>query len=139
MVKRFIWGFIGILLLGSVVYSFVGFEVVNAQVGVTCPTNQSTPHFTQGGTFIGRLASQWNTYFSSKVDANNGTLCNPTFGSGAVFNNPVIVGNANFNNTGSPVNLNSPINPNDAATKSYVDGKETGLVPQIAVQWETGG
>lgn len=44
----------------------------------TCPTTNSSPAFTTGGSVFGRIAAQWNTYFSSKADANNGVLCNPT-------------------------------------------------------------
>jgi hypothetical protein len=43
-----------------------------------CPTTNSSPAFTAGGSVFGRIAAQWETYFSSKADANNGILCNPT-------------------------------------------------------------
>ncbi len=44
----------------------------------TCPVQQSTPGFTAGGNVLGRIAAQWNSYWASKADANNGVLCNPT-------------------------------------------------------------
>ena len=44
----------------------------------SCPVQQSSPGFTGGGTVFGRIAAQWESYFAAKVDANNGTLCNPT-------------------------------------------------------------
>lgn len=39
---------------------------------------QNDPQFTQGGNVFGRLASQWNKYFGSKVDAEAGTADNLT-------------------------------------------------------------
>lgn len=39
---------------------------------------QSSPNLTAGGSVFGRTAPQWNAYFSSKVDAVNGVLRNPT-------------------------------------------------------------
>lgn len=44
----------------------------------TCPAVGVTPDFTAGGNVFDRLASQWNSYFGSKADVNNGILCNPT-------------------------------------------------------------
>lgn len=54
------------------------FLTVSSAVAATCPTTQATPQLTAGGSVFGRIASQWNAYFGSKVDANNGVLCNPT-------------------------------------------------------------
>jgi hypothetical protein len=51
----------------------------------TCPVTQSTPALTAGGNVFGRIASQWNSYFGAKVDANNGSLCNPTINGQAAF------------------------------------------------------
>lgn len=48
-----------------------------------CPTTQSTPAFTAGGSVFGRIAAQWNQYFAQKADANNGILCNPTIVGGS--------------------------------------------------------
>lgn len=51
----------------------------------TCPTTQTEPALTGGGTVFGMAAAQWKQFFAAKVDANNGVLCNPTIigGSGA--------------------------------------------------------
>ena len=44
-----------------------------------CPTTQNLhPSFpVTGGNVFGATSPQWQSYFSSKVDANNGILCNP--------------------------------------------------------------
>lgn len=49
-----------------------------AALAQTCPAVGSHPALTAGGSVFGRIAAQWNTYFSAKVDINNGVLCNPT-------------------------------------------------------------
>lgn len=54
--------------------SFAGIVPAIAQ---TCPMN-GAPGFATGGSLFGRIATQWNAYFASKVDTNGGTLCNPT-------------------------------------------------------------
>src|SRR5579885_1562042 len=40
--------------------------------------SQTSPQFTAGGNVLGRIAAQWNAYFATKVDSNNGTACNLT-------------------------------------------------------------
>ena len=73
-----------------------------------CPTvANATPQFTAGGSVFGRIASAWNTYFGSKVDANNGTLCNTT------IENPYIVG-------GNVPTLNGP--NTFTAPNTFTDG-----------------
>src|SRR5579885_2666349 len=52
--------------------------------------SQTSPQFTAGGNVFGRIAAQWNAYFATKVDSNNGTACNLTLqgtinGSGATL------------------------------------------------------
>lgn len=110
-----------------------------SQTPPTCPTVNTTPSFQQGGTVFGRTGPQWNQYLGSKADANNGILCNPTFGPNANFYTPNIIGNANFANSGTGTNASSPVNPGDLTNKQYVDSKAVGLTPQLAVKWETGG
>lgn len=56
----------------------------SARSQVTCPTTQSDPRFTAGGSVFGRTAAQWSQYFRGKVDANDGVLCNPTIVGGSV-------------------------------------------------------
>lgn len=51
----------------------------------SCPTTGLDPAFNSGGTVFGRNAAQWNTYLGSKVDANNGVLCNPVIVGGNVM------------------------------------------------------
>jgi hypothetical protein len=44
-----------------------------------CAVTQATPKFTgAAGTVFGRIASQWDQYFGSKVSANNGMACGLT-------------------------------------------------------------
>jgi hypothetical protein len=38
--------------------------------------NQTNPNFSLGGNVFGRIAAQWNQYFSAKVDAEGGTADN---------------------------------------------------------------
>lgn len=49
-----------------------------------CPTTNSQPPLVPGGSVFGKIASQWQTYFGQKADANNGVLCNPTIIGGTV-------------------------------------------------------
>lgn len=51
--------------------------LTGAPAGAVCPPG-TNPAFTAGGNVFGRIASQWNAYFSAKVDVTNGHLCNPT-------------------------------------------------------------
>lgn len=66
------------ILLFFVVIGYIGsITPAHAQTS-TCPASALTPDFTGGGSVFGRLPSQWNAYFGSKVDVNNGVICNPT-------------------------------------------------------------
>lgn len=57
-----------------------------AASGQTCPPNTNAqPAFTASGSVFGRIASQWNQYFASKVDYSGGVLCNPTLSGTVVF------------------------------------------------------
>ncbi len=56
----------------------------------TCPATQATPALTAGGNVFGRIAAQWNSYFGSKADANNGVLCNPTLLGNVIFPNAAL-------------------------------------------------
>lgn len=53
-------------------------------LAVTCPVDNSSPGFVTGGSVFGFIAAQWNTFFATKVDANNGFACNLTILSGTV-------------------------------------------------------
>lgn len=51
---------------------------------------QSTPEFTAGGSVFAFVAAQWNQFFAAKVDALNGTLCNPTILGGSITGQTLI-------------------------------------------------
>lgn len=83
----------------------------------TCaPPHQSTPGFTgAGGNLFGRAAAQWDAFFAAKVDANNGTLCNPTILGTLSINAAIIINSLGYvplNRTGanatSPFYIDSP-------------------------------
>lgn len=99
----------------------------SAHAQVTCPTlNNLSPDFNSPGQVFGRIDTQWNSYFTSKADANNGTLCNPTFGGNVSMQSLTIAGQLFANNGGSLTGLSitglpTPTNASDAATKTYVD------------------
>src|SRR5271157_2349122 len=64
-----------------------------------CTTTNSTPTFPNpGGSVFGATAPQWAAYFGAKVDSNDGAICGATI-----------------------TMLPPPVNPQDAATKQYVD------------------
>ena len=77
--RKIIYGLLALLAIGFIPLPdeplIVPIQPATAQ-SVQCP-NQS-PAFTAGGNVFGRLSSQWNQYFASKVDSVNGVLCNPT-------------------------------------------------------------
>ena len=95
--------------LGLAVAASLGLAAAGAQAAPTCPVTQSSPGLTGGGNVFGKIASQWNSYFGAKVDANNGVLCNPTIvgGSGIGLNNfgiaPGLSNQFGARNTGSQV------------------------------------
>ena len=89
-----------------------------AAAQITCPVTATTPQFTQGGNVFGRIASQWNSYFGAKADANNGVLCNPT----------IIGGSGLFSFTARPGLTNAPGNRNTAGKTINLGGL---LYPQL--------
>lgn len=77
--KRLLLATLLLLIPISAKAGMVSFLFSEAKAQTTCPTNfNHTPQFTAGGTVFGASSGQWNSYFQSKVDANNGVLCNPT-------------------------------------------------------------
>lgn len=98
--KKFVW-----VLVGAAVLTGIGFIPLPdepaifpiqsaAAQSVVCPNQH--PGFTAGGNVFGRLSSQWNQYFASKVDSNNGVLCNPTVIGGSLAQsipNNTVMGN----------------------------------------------
>jgi hypothetical protein len=63
--------------LASAIFLLAALLFTSSAEAQTCP-QQTSPQFNVGGNVFGRLASQWNIYFTGKVDKDNGSLCNAT-------------------------------------------------------------
>lgn len=106
----------------ALLFSIVFAASVHAQ---TCPQQASPAFPNPTGSVFGALSSTWKQYFAAKVDANGGTLCNPTFSgsiTGGAFVNPAITGGTI---TGSTIsNLAAPLAANSGGTGSTSLGPE---------------
>ncbi len=67
---------LSVIYTAAIFLLFLG--VATTASAQTCPAVNDSPAFTAGGSVFGRIAAQWNSYFSSKADANYGVLCHPT-------------------------------------------------------------
>jgi hypothetical protein len=109
------------------IFGYLFLFITAAQAQTTCPTlNNLSPQFSATGQVFNAIAPQWNAYFQSKVDANNGTLCNPTIGGNINVNTLTVAGQLFATNGGALAGLSitglpAPLNATDAATKNYVD------------------
>lgn len=101
----------------------------------SCPN--TTPGFTAGGSVFQRIASQWNQYFSAKVDAVGGVLCNPTIQGGnlASLGLGSAAGKAASGGGGTVASVLPPITTGHMAVFSDPNGTvaDGGPVPNINV------
>lgn len=88
-----------------------------------CPTTNSSPIFSTGGSVFGYIGPQWQSFFGAKADANNGTLCNVT------INGLFTLGLTNFSVNG-PITATGPVTVGNVVISSggiTIDGAEVGL------------
>lgn len=113
--RRAVWAGFGVCLAiaaGSAVLTLSNVPPASGQTN-SCPN--LNPGFTSGGNVFGRIATQWNQYFSAKVDSVNGVLCNPTIVGGSL--NPNIPpGTVMSNATAS----NNPASPNPTVANTLL-------------------